>query len=186
MIDRFDLLTVLRPSYDDAISGELVKIKCVQRLAAFHQNIVRDVDNVVDRGDADRCQSVLHPRGARTNFHAFNHASDVPRAHVVTLDRYRGCFADRSVAFRRLSRRNRQFVVKANTDFTSDPDVPQAVRSIAGDFQIDRQIVADLLDAFEVQPGHHELICHFRRRCSRLDIFQQPVPTDDHNTTSND
>ncbi len=43
-------------------AGQLGQIEGVQRLAAFHQHVVGDVDHVVDRGDADRRQPIDQPR----------------------------------------------------------------------------------------------------------------------------
>ena len=54
----------LRLADDDLPAGEPGQIEGVQRLAALHQHVVGDVDDVVDRADADRGQPLDQPRRA--------------------------------------------------------------------------------------------------------------------------
>ena len=42
------------PADDDLAAVELVEIEGVQRLAAFHEDVVGDIDDVVDRPNAQR------------------------------------------------------------------------------------------------------------------------------------
>jgi hypothetical protein len=99
VIDGFDFLAVLREPNNDAVPGQLVEVERVQRLSALHQHIISDVDDVVNRCDADCCQPIPHPPGTRTNFDAFDHTSDVPGAYILALDRHRSHIANRPAAF---------------------------------------------------------------------------------------
>ena len=59
---------------------DLVQVKRMQRLAEQEQDVVRHVDDVVHGALANGGKTLDHPVGARTNFHAMNHASGVARA----------------------------------------------------------------------------------------------------------
>ncbi len=49
MIDRDELFARAATADDDLLAAQLVEVEGVQRLAALHQDVVRDVDDVVDR-----------------------------------------------------------------------------------------------------------------------------------------
>jgi hypothetical protein len=65
----------------------------------------------------------------------------------------------------------------------SNAQVPQAVGPVAGHFQVDRQIAADLFGALVIQPGHHQPAFQLGGRHVEQHVFFQPVPGDDHGNT---
>ena len=46
---------------------KLLSVKSVQRLTVFQHHVVRDIYDVVDRADASRHQTVLHPQRRRAD-----------------------------------------------------------------------------------------------------------------------
>ena len=58
----------------------------MHRLAILDHDVVRDVDDVVDRADACRAKTLPHPLGTRRNFDVFHHAGRVPQAKIVCRD----------------------------------------------------------------------------------------------------
>jgi hypothetical protein len=57
----------------------------------------------------------------------------------------------------------------------------QAVRPVAGDFQIDAQIIVDRVRAFMIEPRHHQPLIEFLGRHGEREVFLKPVPGDEHN-----
>ena len=81
------------------------QIERMERLAALHQHIVRDVDDVVDRRDADRRQSIDEPGRAGPDLHAANHAGGIAVAKLGAFERDRSQIGHRGAAFARIGRR---------------------------------------------------------------------------------
>ena len=55
----------------------------MQRLSHFHQNVVRDVDEIVDGTQSDVTQAVAHPVGRRLDFNVVDYRSGVSAAIFV-------------------------------------------------------------------------------------------------------
>ena len=126
----------------DSPAVQAGQIERVQRLAAFHQHIVRHVDDVVDRRDADRRQPLDHPGRARPDLHAPNHAGGIAVAKLGRFERDLRQIGHLGRAFVRVGRRQREGPIPKDRDFAGDADMAQAVGPIAGDFQVDRPIGA--------------------------------------------
>ena len=92
------------------ISGplQLRIVERVQRLAAFHHHVVRDIDHVVDRRDADRRQPLRQPIGTRPHADAANHPGRVARAEIGAIDPHAHQVFHARLAFRRPRRGDRQ------------------------------------------------------------------------------
>ena len=58
----------------------------MHRLAILDHDVVRDVDDIVDRADACRAKTLPHPLGTGRNFDVFHHAGRVPQAKIVCRD----------------------------------------------------------------------------------------------------
>ena len=58
----------------------------MQRLAVSHHHIIGDVDNIIDRAQADRDQFLLQPLGAFLDFAAFQRHSAVAQASFGAFD----------------------------------------------------------------------------------------------------
>ena len=72
------------------------------------------------------------------------------------------------------------FVVE-NCNFSRHADVSQAVGAIAGDFEIDADIAAGVLDGLQVEAGQHQTIGHvLGLEASEIDVLLKPGPGDEH------
>lgn len=85
-VERGDSLALGRSADDDGLGGNVGSVKRVHRLAVFQHHIVRDVDDVVDRADACRAQTLAHPLGTGRNFDVFHHPRRVPQTKIVRRD----------------------------------------------------------------------------------------------------
>jgi hypothetical protein len=86
VVDRLERLAGACLSDNNPPLLQFCQVERVQRLAVFHHHIVRDVDDVVDHGNADRPQPILQPGRTGFDLHAANHASDIARAKVGAFD----------------------------------------------------------------------------------------------------
>ena len=85
-VDECQLLAGPGAADDDAPSAELVEVEGVQRLAHLQHDVVRYVDDVVDRAHAGGEQALLHPRRRLADLHALDERGDVARAEISILD----------------------------------------------------------------------------------------------------
>ena len=53
-VERDDLFAVGRAAHDDLLAADLRRVEGVHRLAVFQHHVVADIDDVVDRPQADR------------------------------------------------------------------------------------------------------------------------------------
>ena len=67
-----------------------------------------------------------------------------------------------------------------HTHLARDANVPEAIGAIAGHFDVDGRVVADRLVALEVQTGHREAVGQLVDRHFEVDVFLEPIPTDNH------
>ncbi len=67
-----------------AVNG--VEIIGVHRLAVFHHDEIRDVDQIVDRTDSVIGKSALHPAGARCQLDIGADGCHIPAAKICILD----------------------------------------------------------------------------------------------------
>ena len=60
----------------------------------------------------------------------------------------------------------------------------QAIRPIAGHFEVDTRIASNIAAFFEVQSGHRQPICQNFGRHIQRNVLIQPIPTDKHFQTT--
>ena len=82
MIDRFEILFLTRRSNHDPIRGNAIQIKGMQRLPALHHHIVGRIDDIVDRSNPNRSQSLSKPLRTRTDLDPAYHPRGVPRTSL--------------------------------------------------------------------------------------------------------
>ena len=63
LIQRHEWGPLRQIPHDDLPAFDRIQVKCMQGLAQFMQDEIGDVDDIVDRPDADGVQSFLHPSG---------------------------------------------------------------------------------------------------------------------------
>ena len=72
---------------DQPVLGQAVEVVGVQRLAALEHHVVRDVDDVADRADADRLQPLPQPPWALAHAHSRDDPRREPGAKVGGFNR---------------------------------------------------------------------------------------------------
>ena len=112
----------------------------MQRLAALHQHVVRDIDDVVDHRLADRRQPRGHLRWRGLDLDAADHTGRIARAKLGAIDRDAGVVPQivgnptRFVAGDCHSRlRHVEGQAAQHGGFAGDADVSQAIGPIARD-----------------------------------------------------
>jgi hypothetical protein len=180
LVDGDDLLTRLAAADDDAPLGELVEVEGVQRLAAFQQHVVGDVDDVVDRWHAQRRQTPLHPIGAGGDLDAANEAGGIARTEFGAFQGDAGERVDRGRSGFRGGRRKVQFAVEQDGHFAGDAEVAQAIGTVRGDLEIDGQVALAILGRFVIQARHHEPVRQLVARHIEADVLFEPIPGDNH------
>ncbi|MPM95505.1 hypothetical protein SDC9_142659 [bioreactor metagenome] len=117
------------------------KVERVHRLAVFKHDVVRDVDDVIDRPNARRAQALLHPLRRRFDFDIGHHARGVARAEraVQNVDRRVGF--DVAFAPDDLIRRFAQGVARCGGGFARHAEYALAVRAVRQYIELEHRFV---------------------------------------------
>ena len=83
-VERDEALAVLRPTNGQA-ARDLLRVEDVQRPPPVEGQVVGDVDQRVDRAQADRPQALLYPLGRRAVRHAAHEAERKERAQALVV-----------------------------------------------------------------------------------------------------
>ena len=86
-VQRDHLLARERLAHDDVAVGDLPPVEGMQRLAVLQQDVVRQVDDVVDRALTRQLQPPPQPVGGGAHLDAGEHPPQVARAQVRRVDR---------------------------------------------------------------------------------------------------
>ena len=132
---------------DDLSAAKFTRVEGVQRLTGFEHHIVADVDDVIDRTEADGGEARLEPRGARANLNAGNNVCGVEWAVFRTVDadggqeiaaQSRACrFVDRAAEdFLRVEERE----LEPRGEFTRDAEVREGVGAVGRDLDIEHGV----------------------------------------------
>ena len=106
-VERGQALALAREAHDDR-AAQAVGVEGVQRVAELEHDVVRDVDDVVDRALPRRLQPLLHPARRGPHRDALDDRGDVARAEVRVGDRDGGGVLDGLVALRGFAVRQSQ------------------------------------------------------------------------------
>ncbi len=68
-VERRQRLARARPAHDERVARHARQVEGVARLAELDHHVVREVDDVVDRPDADQLEPVAQPRRRRADRH---------------------------------------------------------------------------------------------------------------------
>ncbi|GJE72844.1 hypothetical protein CHKEEEPN_4405 [Methylorubrum podarium] len=141
-IEGHEALAVLRPTHDQG-PGDLVRVEHVQRPAAVEGHVVGDVDERVDRAQADRPQALLHPRGRGTVLHAAHEAEGEERAEtrVVRVELQRDGGRAGALAAHRRHRLALQGAEAGGGEIAGDAVDRGAVRAVRRQVDLDHRIV---------------------------------------------
>ena len=172
----------IRPgtSDHDLLPMQFRQIERMQRLTAFHQHVIGDVDNVIDRSDPDGFQSFDYPCRTGTNLHSSNDPRVVLRTEIRALDGDRGHGIGFCGTRFRGGGRNLERLLREHGGFAGDPQVTEAIGSVAGHFEIDTPVRIDRVKLFQVQSRHRQSIGQFRDGNIQVHVLFQPVPAHKH------
>ena len=160
--------------------GDFIEIKGMQRLAQFEHHVVRNIDDIVDRGVAQRFETLAQPIRRRLHFHPAHHASRESRAKFRRFDRDARRLRDRRRGFRefRLHRLQRKAIERGG--FTRDAVVAQAIRAIRGQFRIKHRARGGFFDRIHGGAGGGKPRAQICWRRFELDEFFEPIEKDFH------
>ena len=82
IVQRDELTPALRPPHYDLSLRQAVQIEGVQRLSSLDHDVVGDVDDVIDRAQADGVQAVLHPVRRWADANLRHHPSCIAPAQI--------------------------------------------------------------------------------------------------------
>ena len=71
---------------NDLVTRDHVVVIGMHRLAVLFHDIVRDIDDVVDRADTVRSEASLHPLRGRTDFYVLYYSGCETRAQILVDD----------------------------------------------------------------------------------------------------
>ena len=140
-VERGDDLVFLRVADDDMAAGNAGEVERVHGMAIFHEHIVRDIHDVVDRPHADAAQLLLHPCGRRLDADVGDDARGIARAErgvfnghggVVGLIAGTGDLADFRLAER---------LPERGGGFAADADDRCAVRTVRRELDVEHHAV---------------------------------------------
>ena len=158
-VERGQALPLAREAYDDR-APQPVGVEGVQRVAELEHDVVRDVDDVVDRALPGGLQPLLHPARRGPDADALDDRRDVARAEVRVVDRHGGGVLDGLVALGVVVVREAQLRAEDGSRLARDADhvhhvgpvrpgvhVQHHVAEVVGERRAHRRIRRQLEDA---------------------------------------
>ena len=147
-VKRGHALAVGREAHDDAAPTKPREIERVQRLVAFEQHVVGDVDHVADRAHTRLHQALCHP-ARRLPHRDLRDPAQVARAALGVFDRHRDVVGDRHVDGR-VRLRDPEGQLEVRGQLARDADDAHRVGPIRGDRQLEDHVVETEDDAHVV------------------------------------
>lgn len=172
-------------SDDDLSIGESIEVEGVEWLSAFEHDVVGDIDDVINGVDADGGESIAEPCGAGADADSANKSGVVFGAEVFAVDvdgdggsGGLGRFGDGGSG-------DPQGLLKEDGDFARDADMSEAIRAVAGDFEVDGDVrlaeaIGHVMEFFEVESGEGEAAGEFVSGVGQADVVGEPVAAGDH------
>ena len=152
-VKRSQGFALLASADDDFAGADITVVKGVHRLAVFEHDIVRNIDNIVDRAYAVGVQTLTQPLRRWGDFDISHHACGISAAKIVRRDfdiekigkrAWGAALDDRLMVAHR--------AVKRGGCFAGKTDDGVAVGAVIGDLEINNGIVI-ANDGIDVVPG---------------------------------
>ena len=109
IIERIHRLALCCTPHDNLFIGQKRMIKGVQGMSAFKHDVIRHIDNIVDRAHPAHGKTPLHPKWAGADIDIRQSTGRIPRTPIGILDRYRNKIRNNGVALGELNLGNLQF-----------------------------------------------------------------------------
>ena len=129
-------------AHHDPAIGQHRKIERVQRLAALEHDIIRDINDVVDRSYTATGQTATHPERTRLQDGARQDTCGIARAVGRIGHLHAGPLRHRLATFCQYGLRHLEFHAIERGHFAGHADHAQAVRTVPGDFQLQNRLDA--------------------------------------------
>ena len=129
-VQRLKRLIEFRPSHDDFPSLQCVRIEGVKRMPQLHQDVVRDVGNIVDRPDSHRLEFPNHPVGRGPDMGALDITAAIAAAEIGVRDGDREGLVGRTIDFLDLELRPTHLDVERGAGLARDSEVRQAIPAV--------------------------------------------------------
>ena len=140
-VERREDIAVKSTLHDDLVTGDHIVVIGVHRLTVLFHDIVRDIDDIVDRTDPVRCEASLHPFGGRTDFYIFYNARGKTRAEIGVNDIDADIVGSFLVIAGLFDLRLMEFLSECRCRLTGDPDHAVAVHAVRCDLILDDRVV---------------------------------------------
>src|SRR5216683_3889268 len=152
----------------------------MQRMAELQHDVIGNVDDVADAGDARSFEAVFQPFWRGLDFHVSNDSSSEAAAEFRGLDFYFYGVAGFRRTFRRLGRNAFERQLVDGADFACDSVMAEAIGTIRTDLCVDHGTMGAIFNTGNVRTGKREARGQFLRRRSHVDEVLQPVVNDLH------
>ena len=136
-VERQERFLIACGAHLDMLSVKTFIIERMHRLSVFQHDIVRDIDDIVDRPHAGCAQFHAQPKRRGLDLHVFDHARAVTEAFLRILDRNIDIIFDVVPRFPYRRHRNVQRPLEACRALACQPDDGKAVGTIRRDFKFD-------------------------------------------------
>ena len=179
-IERFHFFAGLGAADDDFVVPHFVVVKRVQRVPQLQHDVIRNVDDIADAGDAGSFEPIFQPFRRRLDFHVSNDARSETAAEFGRLNfGFYGVAGFRST-LSRLGRNVLQGQLVGRGDFAGDSVVAEAIGAIRTDFRFDHRAMRAVLDTADIRAGKREARGELVGRGRHIDEIFQPVVDDFH------
>ena len=136
-VEGGERLARLGAAHDDPVSADARVVKGVHGLAVFLHDIVRDIDDVVDRADTGGAQTAAQPRGGGLDLYVFDHPRRIARAESGVPDLHGEVVFDGIAVARALylGRVQAEICAEGRRGFSCQTDDAQAVGAVVRDLE---------------------------------------------------
>src|SRR5690606_21922606 len=143
-VEGEEFFAVAGGAHDDLVAGEFFGIEGVHGLAVFEHHVVADIDDVVDRAQADGGQALADPVGRRADFDAGDDGGGVERAGLGGFDTHGleqlGVRVGIDGGGGESNFRIREILEEPGGEFAGDADVVEAVGAVGRDLDVEHGV----------------------------------------------
>ncbi len=140
-VERDDLFALGGVADDDLGAGEFLRVEGVHGLAVFEHHIVADIDDVVDRTQADGGEAALDPLGRGADLHAGDDRGGVERAIVRAGDAHAreqiGARLGGDLGGREGNLRVAELLLEPCGEFAGDAEVAEGVGAVGRNLDVE-------------------------------------------------
>ena len=152
----------------------------MQRLTEFHQDVIGHIRNVVDGADADAFEALPEPVRRWRNLHTGNKAATVSTAKIRFVDRHGKRVGSFLLLRTNAELRSSNGCAEYRANFSRDPKMVHAIRTIGGDIQLENGVVAMRLHTLDGKANAGDFLPQLPDIDRDIHELFQPNQTDLH------